>query len=232
MTETQLLRDALRKIKHEAVSLADAQVIALDALSAAAQPAYDQTALELCSVCGWKTLIPGEGCLNCMRNAQPACGDLDDTDPLSALDECARILESRRLMVDGVRCEVAAKNARAAMRRLASASQEQAKPNVQSKPVAWMMPWPNHSPSFTIDKSDYVSWVFGKAVYPDELTPLYTHPFSPQTLIKMLEDLEDATEQWASYVEVDTAPCPLVHYLEPYFKDIRSTFTVQVEGGK
>jgi hypothetical protein len=37
--ETQLLREALRKIKHEAVSLADAQVIALDALSAAVQPA-------------------------------------------------------------------------------------------------------------------------------------------------------------------------------------------------
>jgi hypothetical protein len=28
---------------------------------------YDQQALELCEVCGWKTLIPGEGCLNCER---------------------------------------------------------------------------------------------------------------------------------------------------------------------
>ena len=28
---------------------------------------YDQTALELCSVCGWKTLIPNDGCLNCER---------------------------------------------------------------------------------------------------------------------------------------------------------------------
>lgn len=35
-TENQLLREALRKIKHEAASLADAQVIALEALS---QPA-------------------------------------------------------------------------------------------------------------------------------------------------------------------------------------------------
>jgi hypothetical protein len=36
----------------------------------AAQPAqepYDQTALELCNVCGWKTLIPNDGCLNCER---------------------------------------------------------------------------------------------------------------------------------------------------------------------
>jgi len=40
----------------------------------AAQPAqepYDQTALELCEVCGWKTLIPDDGCLNCER-VQPA----------------------------------------------------------------------------------------------------------------------------------------------------------------
>lgn len=34
-----------------------------------AQPQqYDQTALELCAVCGWKTLIPGDCCLNCERN--------------------------------------------------------------------------------------------------------------------------------------------------------------------
>ena len=36
-----------------------------------AQQPYDQTALELCNVCGWKTLIPDDGCLNCER-AQPA----------------------------------------------------------------------------------------------------------------------------------------------------------------
>jgi hypothetical protein len=36
-----------------------------------AQEPYDQTALELCGVCGWKTLIPDECCLNCER-AQPA----------------------------------------------------------------------------------------------------------------------------------------------------------------
>jgi hypothetical protein len=35
------------------------------------QEHYDQTALELCEVCGWKTLIPDDGCLNCER-AQPA----------------------------------------------------------------------------------------------------------------------------------------------------------------
>lgn len=54
------------------------------------------------------------------RATQPAEGGeaLDDADPLMALDECAKLLETRRLMGDGVRCEVVAKNARAAMRRL------------------------------------------------------------------------------------------------------------------
>ena len=41
-----------------------------------AKPApYDQTALELRETCGWKTLIPGEGCLNCERSSQPAWKD-------------------------------------------------------------------------------------------------------------------------------------------------------------
>jgi ribosomal protein L32 len=34
-----------------------------------AQPTYDQTALELCKTCGWKTLIPGDVCLNCEHEA-------------------------------------------------------------------------------------------------------------------------------------------------------------------
>jgi hypothetical protein len=36
-----------------------------------AQPEYDQTALELCNVCGWKAVVPDECCLNCKRLAQP-----------------------------------------------------------------------------------------------------------------------------------------------------------------
>jgi hypothetical protein len=35
------------------------------------QEPYDQTALELCNVCGWKTLIPDDGCLNCEREKPP-----------------------------------------------------------------------------------------------------------------------------------------------------------------
>lgn len=43
---------------------------AADMLEADAQrpeDPYDQQALELCETCGWKTLIPGDGCLNCLR---------------------------------------------------------------------------------------------------------------------------------------------------------------------
>ena len=31
------------------------------------QEQYDQTALELCEECGWKAIIPGDGCLVCAR---------------------------------------------------------------------------------------------------------------------------------------------------------------------
>ena len=30
-------------------------------------PQYDQTALELCEECGWKAIIPSDGCLVCAR---------------------------------------------------------------------------------------------------------------------------------------------------------------------
>jgi hypothetical protein len=37
------------------------------------QEQYDQTSLELCETCGWKAMIPGEGCLVCARQkAKPA----------------------------------------------------------------------------------------------------------------------------------------------------------------
>jgi hypothetical protein len=31
------------------------------------QEQYDQTSLELCKECGWRAMIPGEGCLTCAR---------------------------------------------------------------------------------------------------------------------------------------------------------------------
>ena len=62
---------------------------------------------------------------------------------------------------------IAARQLTAIKKALAQPAQE---------PVAWMMKWAQHSPSFTTDKSDYVSWFAGKASYPDELVPLYTTP--------------------------------------------------------
>jgi len=43
--------------------------VAFDAATAlrAAIEHYDQTALELCEECGWKAIIPGDGCLVCAR---------------------------------------------------------------------------------------------------------------------------------------------------------------------
>jgi len=32
---------------------------------------YDQTSLELCEECGWKAIIPGDGCLVCARQKAP-----------------------------------------------------------------------------------------------------------------------------------------------------------------
>ena len=57
-----------------------AAIAELKATPPSAQPAYDQTALELCDVCGWKTLIPGDVCLNCEHEAaaQPALKPLTD----------------------------------------------------------------------------------------------------------------------------------------------------------
>ena len=52
-------------------------IIQKDRAQRPAEP-YDQTALELCSVCGWKTLIPGDGCLNCERDQRQAEPTADD----------------------------------------------------------------------------------------------------------------------------------------------------------
>jgi hypothetical protein len=44
---------------------------AIESLRAAIKQ-YDQTSLELCKECGWKAMIPGDGCLVCARQkAQP-----------------------------------------------------------------------------------------------------------------------------------------------------------------
>ena len=47
------------------------RAMAADKLHCVEKEPYDQTALELCEVCGWKTLIPDDGCLNCERKEKP-----------------------------------------------------------------------------------------------------------------------------------------------------------------
>ena len=65
---TQYLAECPDPSEEAVEGLCDAASFAREAL---AQPEpYDQTALELCNVCGWKTLIPDDACLNCER-AQP-----------------------------------------------------------------------------------------------------------------------------------------------------------------
>ena len=45
------------------------------------QEQYDQTALELCEECGWKAMIPGDGCLVCARQkAKPVAWMYVNTD--------------------------------------------------------------------------------------------------------------------------------------------------------
>lgn len=39
---------------------------------------YDQTALELCEKCGWKAVIPDEGCLVCARKNQKPVGTYEE----------------------------------------------------------------------------------------------------------------------------------------------------------
>ncbi|MBX9850044.1 MAG: hypothetical protein K2X64_12170 [Rhodocyclaceae bacterium] len=52
------------------------ELVASAALAAqAGQPTtYEQSALELCGVCGWKALIPTDCCLNCEREKQLQVG--------------------------------------------------------------------------------------------------------------------------------------------------------------
>ena len=69
-----------------------------------------------------------------------------------------------------------------------------------AEPVAWMMQWPNHGPSFTIDKSDYVYWVDGKATYPDVLVPLV-----PASTVAAITAQRDAALARVAELEKDAA---------------------------
>lgn len=89
------------------------------ALAASAAPAepYDQQSLELCNVCGWKTMIPGDACLNCERDkpatpaepvAVPAGWKLVPVEPNTAMLEAGvyALYEASAGDIDATRMEV------------------------------------------------------------------------------------------------------------------------------
>ena len=64
----EAMKQAL-KFMHAAQFSVEEYIATEAALVAAIQQAekYDQTSLELCKECGWKAIIPGDGCLVCAR---------------------------------------------------------------------------------------------------------------------------------------------------------------------
>jgi hypothetical protein len=62
----EAMKQALEALEDPWKSGPDGVASAITALRAAIEH-YDQTALELCNECGWRALIPGEGCLTCAR---------------------------------------------------------------------------------------------------------------------------------------------------------------------
>jgi hypothetical protein len=68
----EVMRQALEAL--EEYQAKGAPFMSCDAAVAALRAAieqYDQTALELCEECGWKAIIPGDGCLVCARQKAP-----------------------------------------------------------------------------------------------------------------------------------------------------------------
>jgi hypothetical protein len=69
-----VMKQALAVLEHinqfsigeNAIALPGEIDAAMDNLRAAIEH-YDQTSLELCKECGWRALIPGDGCLVCAR---------------------------------------------------------------------------------------------------------------------------------------------------------------------
>lgn len=73
------------------------------------QPAaqYDQQALELCEKCGWKTLIPTEGCLNCERKPTAWVGlDYQEMVELAG----GRLTRDERMIACAVEAKLRSKN--------------------------------------------------------------------------------------------------------------------------
>lgn len=64
----KIIQQALEALKDTHWSQKNVDAIAALEAELAKPEQYDQTTLELCDKCGWKTLIPDDCCLNCERN--------------------------------------------------------------------------------------------------------------------------------------------------------------------
>ena len=83
MTDLRKAAEQALKYFEDAHGLEDEEVAIREALRQALEKGghepYDQTALELCEKCGWKAIIPDEGCLVCARNEQEPVGYVTDS---------------------------------------------------------------------------------------------------------------------------------------------------------
>jgi len=64
----KIIQQALDALKDTHWSQKNVDAIAALEAELSKPEKYDQTTLELCDKCGWKTLIPDDCCLNCERN--------------------------------------------------------------------------------------------------------------------------------------------------------------------
>lgn len=99
MTDRDLLKMALEALEHIQRSIgmgtatihfgsstweqSDAAINVLRERLARPEP-YDQTALELCDKCGWKAQIPGDVCVMCKWQKQPAAEAEEGCTPADA----------------------------------------------------------------------------------------------------------------------------------------------------
>ena len=66
--------EALRQALAQPVDAVNMSQERVDETAKGEHEPYDQQALELCEKCGWKAIIPDEGCLVCARNEQEPVG--------------------------------------------------------------------------------------------------------------------------------------------------------------
>jgi hypothetical protein len=137
---------------------------------------YDQTALELCEVCGWKTLIPDEGCLNCER--QPKA----EQEPVGTYEE---VMQTMRSLQTGT-LEQQQAFALLKDKPLYAAPQ----PKAEQKPVAWI-----YTSKLAGNQTYITRYASDLSTYKaDKVTPLHTAPQPRKRLTD--QEIDDLWELW------------------------------------